>query len=155
MEAWQRDRLGLRLLGVLPEVGSRVLSIAAGVTLAALEAAAPGRPVVRAMPNTGALVGRGVGLLPYFLPLALLLALWGLVDYATREARSRWCEEEVRLNRRLAPDLYLGVWLEKVTGRSWLRSVATGAVGVAWEEFRQWRGMEPNHPTVREYKVAA
>jgi pyrroline-5-carboxylate reductase len=43
---------------VLPE-GALVLSIAAGVTLAALEAAAPGRPVVRAMPNTGALVGRG------------------------------------------------------------------------------------------------
>lgn len=39
----------------------RVLSIAAGVTTAALEAAAPGRslPVVRAMPNTPALVGAG------------------------------------------------------------------------------------------------
>jgi len=43
---------------VLPE-HSLVLSIAAGVTLASLEAAAPGHPVVRAMPNTGALVGRG------------------------------------------------------------------------------------------------
>ncbi len=38
----------------------RVLSIAAGVTLARLEAAlAPGTPVVRAMPNTPALVGAG------------------------------------------------------------------------------------------------
>jgi pyrroline-5-carboxylate reductase len=37
-----------------------VLSIAAGVTIATLEAAAPGRPVVRAMPNTPALVGLGV-----------------------------------------------------------------------------------------------
>ncbi len=38
----------------------RVLSIAAGVTTAALEAAlAPGTPVVRAMPNTPALVGVG------------------------------------------------------------------------------------------------
>lgn len=38
----------------------RVLSIAAGVTLAALEAALPpGTPVVRAMPNTPALVGAG------------------------------------------------------------------------------------------------
>lgn len=36
-----------------------VLSIAAGVRITALEAAAPGRPVVRAMPNTPALVGRG------------------------------------------------------------------------------------------------
>jgi pyrroline-5-carboxylate reductase len=44
--------------GVLP-AGALVLSIAAGVTLAALEAAVPGHAVVRAMPNTGALVGRG------------------------------------------------------------------------------------------------
>jgi pyrroline-5-carboxylate reductase len=36
-----------------------VLSIAAGVTIATLEAAAPGRPVVRAMPNTPAVVGLG------------------------------------------------------------------------------------------------
>jgi pyrroline-5-carboxylate reductase len=43
---------------VLPE-GALVLSIAAGVTIASLEAVVPGRPVVRAMPNTGALVGRG------------------------------------------------------------------------------------------------
>ena len=41
----------------LPE-HTLVLSIAAGVTLATLEAAVPGRPVVRAMPNTAALVGR-------------------------------------------------------------------------------------------------
>ncbi|HEX7133964.1 MAG TPA: pyrroline-5-carboxylate reductase [Iamia sp.] len=39
---------------------TRVLSIAAGVTTAALEAALPeGTPVVRAMPNTPALVGAG------------------------------------------------------------------------------------------------
>jgi pyrroline-5-carboxylate reductase len=39
---------------------ARVLSIAAGVRLSALEAAlAPGTPVVRAMPNTPALVGAG------------------------------------------------------------------------------------------------
>jgi pyrroline-5-carboxylate reductase len=36
-----------------------VLSIAAGVTIATLEAAAPDRPVVRAMPNTAALVRKG------------------------------------------------------------------------------------------------
>jgi pyrroline-5-carboxylate reductase len=36
-----------------------VLSIAAGVTIATLEALVPGRPVVRAMPNTPALVGLG------------------------------------------------------------------------------------------------
>ena len=36
-----------------------MLSIAAGITVGALEAAAPGRPVVRAMPNTPATVGLG------------------------------------------------------------------------------------------------
>ncbi len=45
------------LAGLAP---ARVLSIAAGVTTAALEAATPdGTPVVRAMPNTPALVGQG------------------------------------------------------------------------------------------------
>lgn len=40
--------------------GGRILSIAAGVTIATLEAALPaGTPVVRAMPNTPALVGAG------------------------------------------------------------------------------------------------
>lgn len=43
--------------GTLPE-HALVLSIAAGVTIATVEAAAPGRPVVRAMPNTPALVGK-------------------------------------------------------------------------------------------------
>lgn len=37
----------------------RVLSIAAGVTLTSLEAWLPGLPVVRAMPNTPAMVGAG------------------------------------------------------------------------------------------------
>ncbi len=45
------------LAGLAP---TRVLSIAAGVTTAAIEAAVPaGTPVVRAMPNTPALVGVG------------------------------------------------------------------------------------------------
>lgn len=46
-------------------------------------------------------------------------------------------------------------FIEKVTGRSWVRAVAGGAVGVVREEFRQWRGLEPRHPIVAEYKVAA
>lgn len=45
-------------LPTLPE-DTLVLSIAAGVTIAELERAAPGRPVVRAMPNTPALVRKG------------------------------------------------------------------------------------------------
>jgi pyrroline-5-carboxylate reductase len=36
-----------------------IVSIAAGVTISTLERLVPGRPVVRAMPNTPALVGRG------------------------------------------------------------------------------------------------
>ncbi len=42
----------------LPSLGDAtlVVSIAAGVTLASIEAVVPGRPVVRAMPNTPALV---------------------------------------------------------------------------------------------------
>lgn len=39
---------------------TRIVSIAAGVTLAALETAAPSARIVRAMPNTPALVGEGV-----------------------------------------------------------------------------------------------
>ncbi len=44
----------------LPSLGADtlVISIAAGVRLATLDAAAPGRPVIRAMPNTPALVRR-------------------------------------------------------------------------------------------------
>jgi pyrroline-5-carboxylate reductase len=42
----------------LPE-RALVLSIAAGVSIATLEQAAPGRPVVRAMPNLPAIVGQG------------------------------------------------------------------------------------------------
>jgi aminoglycoside phosphotransferase family enzyme len=34
---------------------------------------------------------------------------YDFLDFSTPEARRRDCEEEVRLNRRLAPDVYLGV----------------------------------------------
>jgi aminoglycoside phosphotransferase family enzyme len=33
----------------------------------------------------------------------------GFVDYGTPECRHHFCQEEVRLNRRLAPEVYLGV----------------------------------------------
>ncbi|WP_224244652.1 styrene monooxygenase/indole monooxygenase family protein [Hyalangium gracile] len=46
-------------------------------------------------------------------------------------------------------------YIEQKTGRSWIRAVASGAMGVAREEFRQWRGLEPRHPLVPEYRVAA
>src|SRR6476646_2501339 len=34
---------------------------------------------------------------------------FGFLDFRTVEARRRACEDEVRLNRRLAPGIYLGV----------------------------------------------
>ncbi|MDE3074557.1 MAG: AAA family ATPase [Chloroflexota bacterium] len=34
---------------------------------------------------------------------------FGFLDYSTLEKRRFYCEEEVRLNRRLAPDVYIGV----------------------------------------------
>jgi uncharacterized protein len=34
----------------------------------------------------------------------------GFLDFTTREAREAVCHREVELNRRLAPDTYLGVW---------------------------------------------
>ncbi|MFL5343242.1 MAG: styrene monooxygenase/indole monooxygenase family protein [Hyalangium sp.] len=46
-------------------------------------------------------------------------------------------------------------FIEKVTGRSWIRAVASGAMGVAKAEFRQWRGLEPRHPVVPAFRVAA
>src|SRR4029077_19924879 len=33
----------------------------------------------------------------------------GFLDFSTLAKRKHFCEEEVRLNRRLAPDVYLGV----------------------------------------------
>ena len=54
----------------------------------------------------------------------------GFVDYSTIERRRRCCEEEVRLNRRLAPDVYLGVVPVNRQGDS-VRVEGTGEV-VEW-----------------------
>jgi aminoglycoside phosphotransferase family enzyme/predicted kinase len=56
------------------------------------------------------------------------------LDYASLERRRRYCEEEVRLNRRLAPDAYLGV-----------RSIARADGGL--------RLAEPDAPGAVEYAV--
>lgn len=37
------------------------------------------------------------------------IRLWGFLDYGTVDVRRSWCETEVRLNRRLAPEIYEGV----------------------------------------------
>jgi uncharacterized protein len=34
---------------------------------------------------------------------------FGFLDYTTLEKRQRACEDEVRLNRRLCPDTYIGI----------------------------------------------
>jgi pyrroline-5-carboxylate reductase len=71
--AWAVSGAGVVVLGVKPaqivavlgelaptlDPAALVVSVAAGITTAAMEAAAP-NPVVRAMPNTPSLVGRGV-----------------------------------------------------------------------------------------------
>lgn len=55
------DDVGEALGAAAPvlDPGALVLSIAAGVRIASLEELAPGHPVVRVMPNTPALVGKG------------------------------------------------------------------------------------------------
>ena len=50
---------------------------------------------------------------------------FGFLDFSTRELRERYCRAEVELNRRLAPDVYLGV--EPVTERD--GGVQVGGVG--------------------------
>ena len=52
------------------------------------------------------------------------------MDYSTLEKRRHWCDEEVRLNRRLAPRIYLGV-VPIVQGGSTVRVEGTGSV-VEW-----------------------
>ena len=85
-----------------------VLSIAAGVTLATLEALAPGRPVVRAMPNTPALVGLGASAIaagrhagePQLELASRLLGAVGIVvTVAERGARCR--DRPVRIRTRV------------------------------------------------------
>ena len=57
------------------------------------------------------------------------------LDYGTPERRREMCEAEVRLGRRLAPDLYLGV-------RPVVRSEGGWAMGSPEERSKQdWAGM--------------
>ncbi len=67
------------------------------------------------------------------------IQLWGFLDYGTLEARKHWCEEEVRLNRRLAPDLYLGV--EPITETP--DGLAVGGAGAVVEYAVLMRRLKP------------
>jgi aminoglycoside phosphotransferase family enzyme/predicted kinase len=62
----------------------------------------------------------------------------GFVDFTTLERRRRFCEEELRLNRRLAPDLYLDVL--PVTGSA--ESPRIGGEGTAIEYCVRMRRFE-------------
>ena len=42
---------------------------------------------------------------------------FGFLDYTTLDARKFFCEEELRLNQRLSPDIYLGVVADHEGGR--------------------------------------
>lgn len=53
------------------------------------------------------------------------------LDFGTLEARRRDCEEEVRLNRRLAPDVYLGTVALTLTSRNIL-ALNGGGVPIEW-----------------------
>jgi uncharacterized protein len=52
----------------------------------------------------------------------------GFLDFRTRERRRAACEAEVRLNRRLAPDVYLGVVPIRSNGRGRAQTFGTGPV---------------------------
>ena len=54
---------------------------------------------------------------------------FGFLDFSTLEKRRHWCEEEVRLNRRFAPDIYLGVTQIRGT----LEQPHTGGIGPVLE----------------------
>lgn len=63
----------------------------------------------------------------------------GFLDYGSLEARRRCCEEEVRLNRRLVPDLYLGV----VAVRAGARGPALGGDGPVIDYAVKMRRLPP------------
>jgi uncharacterized protein len=54
------------------------------------------------------------------------------LDYGTAERRRQLCEEEVRLNRRLAPDLYLGVRGLAPSDAGWVLVDADDAAADEW-----------------------
>jgi aminoglycoside phosphotransferase family enzyme/predicted kinase len=63
----------------------------------------------------------------------------GFLDFSTPERRQHWCEEEIRLNGRLAPGVYLGV-LPVVRGRD--GRVAVGGDGEVLDHV-VWMRMLP------------
>jgi uncharacterized protein len=61
----------------------------------------------------------------------------GFVDFSTLERRRHFCHEEVRLNGRFAPDLYLGV--VPITGPAAEAKVGGGSMPIEWAvQLRQF-----------------
>jgi aminoglycoside phosphotransferase family enzyme len=56
------------------------------------------------------------------------------LDFSTLGARERFCREEIRLNRRLASDVYLDVvpLMQRADGSLWLGACPEGATAVDW-----------------------
>ena len=75
------------------------------------------------------------------------LRLWGFIDYGTVARRKHWCEVEVALNRRVAPDIYLGV--EAVVRRADGR-LAVGGEGEVVEHAVVMRRL-PRGATLQEH----
>ena len=63
----------------------------------------------------------------------------GFVDFSTLKKRKFFCEEEVRLNRRLAPELYIGVI--KITGT--IESPSLGGAGNVFEYAVKMKRFDP------------
>ena len=83
--------------------GTLVISIAAGTPIAAFEAIfGPGTPIVRAMPNTPAAIGRGISAL-------IANAAAGEADLARAEALMRAAGETVRLEAEDQMDAVTGL----------------------------------------------
>jgi len=80
----------------------------------------------------------------------------GFVDYGSLERRRHFCEEEVRLNRRLAPEVYLGVVPVRERDGGLRVAVAeeseTGAREGPGPDGPE-RGPGPDEGTVREWAV--
>ena len=47
----------------------------------------------------------------------------GFLDFSTLALRRHFCEEELRLNRRIAPQIYLGIVAVNVSGRTAVHSL--------------------------------
>lgn len=77
------------------------------------------------------------------------------LDFSTIEARRRDCEEEVRLNRRLAPDVYRGVVALRRTGLGGLVLDGSGPVADWLVHMRRLRGERMLDARIREGAVSA